>query len=269
MLSLIRLGAGLSALASLALIPSPALASGLRFCFEDGAQPPWTQPDGSGLALDLLRQAAGRVHEEVELQPLPWKRCINEVASNRFDGAVGSADTPERRALGHLPTLADGKSDVDAALYVDYYYVYARSGSGAIWDGRQLVVPHGTVLIPRGYHLSMNLISHGYTVNESIHSGAEGLRMLQSGQADVAILPSTDTLTLAKNRRYRDSIVVSEAPWALSPGYLLVSNACFQQDAERIRRLWESIRVVRHSPAYGEEVRQVTGQAPIFADPSG
>lgn len=238
----------------------------MQFCYEDVAQPPWTQPDGSGLALELLRTAAEPLHETIELKPLPWKRCIASVAANEVDGAIGSADTPERRGIGQLPTRADGSGDTDAALYVDYYYVYIRNGSGASWDGRQLNLPHGSVLIPRGYHLEDNLISRGYKVNESIGSGEEGLRRLQSAQADVAILPASGTKMLAQSRRFRDAVTVAPEPWDLSPGYLLVSKARYQQDPARIQALWESIRAVRHSAAYAERVRSITGEPPIFVD---
>ena len=46
----------------LAGVPLATGASPLRFCFEDASQAPWTEPDGSGLALDLLRTAAARLH---------------------------------------------------------------------------------------------------------------------------------------------------------------------------------------------------------------
>ncbi len=248
-------------------IATPAAAEPLRFCFEDGPEAPWTLPDGSGLTLDLLRTAAERVHEEVVLQALPWKRCIAGVSENRIDGAIGSADTPERRRIGHIPMRADGSADIDAALYVDYYYVYLRKGSGVSWDGRQLIVPHNTVLIPRGYNLEADLATLGYKVNESINSGEEGLRMLRAGLAEVAILPTMATLEQAKSLQYRDTVTVAAKPWSLSPGYLLVSNGRYEKDPARIRALWESIRAVRHTAEYSERVRKITGRPPIFAEP--
>jgi polar amino acid transport system substrate-binding protein len=224
-----------------------AWAAPLRFCYESAPEPPWTMPDGSGAVLDLLRTVADHLHEQFVLLPIPWKRCIEEVRVAEMDGAIGSADIPERRLLGKLPLLADGKADPTAAVYEEYYFVYSRTGSGAGWDGAHLIVPRGGIVIPRGYSIAVELRSQGYKVLESVDRGEDGLRMLRAGMADIAILPSLETHTLALGARFRDSITVAPQAWKLLYGYLLVSNASYQQSPARIQAIWNSIRETRRS----------------------
>jgi polar amino acid transport system substrate-binding protein len=231
------------------VLAMPARSAPLRFCYEEAPEPPWTMPDGSGEVLNLLRAVADRLHEQFVLQPVPWKRCIEEVRQGEFDGAVGSADTPERRTIGRLPLLADGKADATAALYENYYYVYSRTGSGAGWNGKHLTVPRGGVVVPRGYSIALELRAQGHTVLESIDRGEDGLRMLRSGMADIAILPGPKTRALALGPRYRDSITVSQQSWKFIPGYLLASNAIYEQNPARILAIWSAIRETRQSTA--------------------
>lgn len=228
-----------------------AAAAPLRLCYEDVALSPWTAPDGSGLNFNVLRRVQERLAEQFDFVPLPWKRCLEEVRVGHMDGVFAAADTPERRLFSVAPTLPDGHADPRAALYSDTFNVYLRNGSGASWNGKDLLAPRGRVVVPRGYFLAGLLRERGVEVNEAVKTSEEGLRMLANGIADAAVLQGRDAEWLAANDpRFRGLISEAATPYVVMPLYLLIGRKAYDSDPKRALAIWEEIRAVLLTPEY-------------------
>ena len=240
----------------------------LRLCYEDVPQSPWTMPDGGGLNLELLRRVEKQLNENLVFLPMPWKRCIDNVHWGTVDAVIGSADTPERRADGKLPTVADGHTDPTAALDVESYNIFLRTNGDARWDGKTLLVPRGSVIVPRGYIVAQALRDKGYPVQEAVKSAEEGLRMLAEGAADVAVLFGLEAEDLARTPRFRDKVKEVGPAFMTMPFYLLVSHASYQRDPQRFEAIWNSIRAVRMTVTYRQLEDGATRRTPAEANRS-
>lgn len=239
----------LSALPARATVP-------LRLCFEDVAQAPWTMPDGTGLNLELLHRVAQLTGEHFVFQAKPWSRCIEEVRAGATDAVIGTADTPERRQVGKLPTLPDGQGDASAAVNEESYYVFLRPGSNANWDGKAFGHFQGAIVVPRGYYFVGALKAQGYKVDETIKSAEEGLRLVAEGLADIAILYGEEASTLARSQRFRGKVAKAAKPYVTLPFFLMFSHQAYDQNPKRVQAIWDGIRTVRATAEYREQEAQ-------------
>ncbi len=236
-------------------------AAPLRLCYEDINQPPWSAPDGSGLNLVLLNKVAQQLDERFTYLPKPWKRCFEELHWGNVDGVIGAADAPDRREIGVLPRLADGRPDPSDALNEDTYYVFTRKGSGASWDGKRLTVPHGAVIVPRSYSAATRLRSQGYPVDEIIKTPEEAFRLMVDGKADVAVLFGRGSVELASSPRFSEHVEEAGTPYLTQPYFVMAGQSAYNRDPKRFDAIWKAIRDVRASPEYRKLEKNAAGQA--------
>ncbi len=223
----------------------------LHLCYEDVPQGYWTHPNGTGVALDLLRKVESRLGEHFTYAPMPWRRCLEEVRIGTMDAAIGAADVAERREYGVYPTLPDGSVDSKMAIWTDAFNVFYRVDSKVLWDGRQLIVPKGAVMAQRSYAIGNILRDRGFKVVEPAKSVVDSLRFLAVGSVEVAVLQGVDAQWLCANdARFQGLIRQGSAPYAVLPLYLLPARLSYGRDPKRMQAIWSEIRNVRASAEY-------------------
>jgi len=93
----------LSALTALAFVVAQPRPTGTRETIDVGvedAAAPWSQPDGTGYANDLVRAAFDAVDIDVRLHVLPYARCKQHVLNGELVACVSMSPAPElRRAV--------------------------------------------------------------------------------------------------------------------------------------------------------------------------
>ncbi|MGZ3182758.1 MAG: substrate-binding periplasmic protein [Telluria sp.] len=230
------------------LAGAAAPAPPLTFCFEDVPMQPWTMPDGTGLNLALLRRVEAATGERFAFVSRPWKRCMEEARTGKVDAVVGAADTPERRIFGSFPTLPGGAADRDAALYSDSAWVYLRGGGAARWNGAELAPGGGAVIAQTGYHAAELLAGRGLRVH-GVKTAEEGLRLLASGAADVAVLQSMSARRQVRSSNFA-TVQLSPQPFVTLDYYLMFSRAAFARAPARAQRIWAAIAREKRSAAY-------------------
>lgn len=241
--------------ALLAALAAPAAqcasAAPLRLCYEDVPQPPWTMPDGSGLNIELLKRVEKLIGERFVLSSRPWLRCMEETRIGRMDGMIGGADSPERRQFSVPPLLPDGSPDASRAMYYDNVSFFLRSDSGVAWDGKELTNPRGIVVTQRGYFVADLMRARGQKVIDTVKSADEALRVLASGNADVALLMENSVQgKLRDDPRFRDRIEMAPVPFTVFPFYLLIAHRSYKKDPARFEAIWSAIAAVRATPDY-------------------
>ncbi|HEY8023705.1 MAG TPA: transporter substrate-binding domain-containing protein [Burkholderiaceae bacterium] len=238
---------------SLVLMPLSAFAAppSLNFCFEDVLQRPWTKPDGTGLNIVLLQRVARQLGEHFTYSAKPWSRCQEEVRNGTSDGVFGVSDTSERRQYSVYPTLPDGKSDPEEALYEDRFDVYLRIGGRASWNSMTLSSPERPIIAQRDYYVAALLRDRGYNVVEYAKSAEDGLRFLSHGMADAAVLQGVEAQSLAaRDPRFSANVKRVEPSYLILPLYLAVGRGVYEHDPKRIKAIWTAIREVRASAQY-------------------
>ncbi|MES2127694.1 MAG: transporter substrate-binding domain-containing protein [Pseudomonadota bacterium] len=244
-----RLTASLALLAL--LCGSWATAAPLKLCFENVAQAPWTMPDASGLNFELLRRVEKLTGEQFQFHARPWIRCMEETRTGAMDAMIGAADSPERRLFSRLPILPDGRANPDKALYEDRVDVFLREGSGAAWDGKDLVNPRAIAVAQRGYFVGDLLRARGQSVIDNIKSAEEGLRVLAAGSADVAVLLGRSAEKMVQDDpRFAGRITLAPQPFTQFAFYLMVGRKTYAANPARIEAIWNAIATVRIQPDY-------------------
>ena len=243
------------ALASLALLVllsgTSATAAPLKLCFENVPQGPWTMPDASGLNFELLKRVEKLTGEQFQFLARPWIRCTEETRNGLMDAMIGAADSPERRQFSILPVLPDGRPNPEKALYEDRVDVFLREGSGASWDGTDLVNPRAIAVAQRGYFVADLLRGRGQNVIDNIKSAEEGLRVLAAGTADVAVLLGRSAEKMVQDDpRFAGRIVLAPQPFTQFAFYLMVSRKTYAANPARIEVIWNAIAAARAQPDY-------------------
>lgn len=230
---------------------SGASAAPLNLCYEDVPQAPWTMPDGGGLNIELLKRVARLTGEQFNYVARPWKRCEEETRSGVMDGMIGPSDNPRRRAFSVPPQKPDGAQDPERAMYHDHVGVYLRTGSGAGWDGRQLVNPRGLAVAQRGYYAVDMLQALGQKVIDTPKSAEEGLRLLAVGAADVAVLMGRSAEGMVRDDpRFQGRIMLARQPFAALDFHLMIGRKTYERDPKRFEAIWNAIAAVRATPEY-------------------
>lgn len=234
-----------------ACLMADASAAPLNLCFEDVAQAPWTMPHGAGLNIDLLKRVERLTGEQFNYIARPWKRCEEETRSGVMDGMIGPSDNPRRRAFSVPPLKPDGAQDPERAMYHDHVALFLRTGSGAGWDGRNLVNPRGIAVAQRGYYTVDMLQALGQKVIDTPKSAEEGLRLLAVGAADVAVLMGRGAEeSLRNDPRFHGKIELARQPFAIFDFHLMIGRKAYDKDPGRFEAIWHAIATVRATAEY-------------------
>lgn len=233
-------------------LPAACLAQPpLVLCYEDVPQAPWTMPNGSGLNFELLKRVEKLTGEKFVFAARPWKRCMEETRNGLMDGMIGGADSPERREFSLPPLLPDGTPNPAKAMYQDRVDLFIRNGSGASWDGKQLINPRGIVVAQRGYFVAQLMRERGQTVLDTVKSAEEGVRMLATGAADVAVLLGQGGADMVRDdARFQREISMAKMPFVVFSFHLLIGKKTYAANPARIEALWNAIATVRADPEY-------------------
>ncbi|HEY5799631.1 MAG TPA: amino acid ABC transporter substrate-binding protein [Burkholderiaceae bacterium] len=257
----VRLARRLTALFAVAslglavLLPASShAAETLRFCYERIDVPPWRYVDGTGLHFDLLNRVAKRLDINFELQPLPWKRCMENLKGNLVNGAFAVSFKPDRLPVAVYPGLAPGASglpDANLRIGTDRYVLVRRRGGNLDWDGQSLQNLNGAIGVQADYSIGTQLRALGATVDDNSQNLRELMMKLAAGRlAGAAILGSANSIFLARNPQLAAQLETRPLPLVEKPYYLVLSHAFVANRPELAARIWKTIETVRKSPEY-------------------
>ncbi|MFO1250243.1 MAG: transporter substrate-binding domain-containing protein [Inhella sp.] len=236
----------------------------LRVCLNETAHPPWRESDALGRArrtgLDyvFLQQLEARSGYRVQVEPMPWRRCLEAVQAGAQDAVFGISYLPEREVLGVFPPPRGAPDEQYAIRRFDFSW-YVRRDSPARWDGQQLSgLPKPVRVVAQpGFSIGQVLRGRGYSVREAARSSEGNLHLVLQGEADVAALQTHEAdrvqaldATLMKGVRKLEPILQQRIY------FVVFSRAFHDAQPERALRLWRQMAEVRDSEAY----RQAEGK---------
>lgn len=223
----------------------------LTLCVEDVPQQPWTTPNQGGLNFILLARVESIAGVQFKVEPKPWRRCLNDLEFGRVDGLIGAAFSTERLTFARFPMLKNGQPDGDSALFIGKTYIFMRANGQASWDGKSLINPRRIVIAQRSYMATERLKALGFMVLDDAKTPEDGLRALVANRADVAVLHSEFAhFLVGTDERFKGRITETQQPFDVSPHYLAFGWRTYQEDPERIERIWKAIATVRRSADY-------------------
>ena len=139
----------LAALLAILALPAGA-AETIRVCSDDQPHPPFYFPDREGTVQVLLRMAAARAGVEIQIVPMPVRRCEAEIQNGGAD-AIAVAEFESQALKRYVFPLRNGRADPAKSVASTSALVFRSKGSSASWDGRRFTNLNGPVLVQTGH----------------------------------------------------------------------------------------------------------------------
>lgn len=198
----------------------------IKACTENEDSFPWVLKDRPGLTVLMLRMLEKQVGGKIEVVPLPWKRCMDDVKTGAVDAAFKiSYDAARAAELGNYPMSGD-KPDASKRLLTDSYSLYRVKGALAEWDGKVLKVT-GSVGARSGFSVVDQLKGLGAKVDDGTRSAYDNLKKLVAGRF-VALALQTDEgdISVENNPEFKGKVERIK-PFLVEKPYFLIFSKPF------------------------------------------
>lgn len=233
----------------------------LRVCTLDQPFHPFTMPDGSGQAQELLRQAAKGSDLTVANVMAPRLRCREMLKAGEVD-AIMSGYLPEREEYGVFPKRG-GRIDETMQLGAVRYLVYRQRGSKVGWHGQQLrgLGPAPVGVLP-GMAVTSRIVQAGGRIDEGAKTIEQNFEKLAVGRLAAVVALESDAQQLL-DQKFKDRIDVLPIAFDVTPVYLHVNPIYYRRYKADIELYWKAIRKTRTSPAYQQYLKRAKASAPL------
>jgi polar amino acid transport system substrate-binding protein len=235
-----------------------AQSAPIKLCYEDSDNAPWLIKGGQGLNNVLLDMAAAKSNVKIEQVALPWKRCLDSLASGAVAGAIGASFTAERAAYATYPTTADGKPDPARRIKTDGYSLYRQKGTSANWDGKQfsqLTTPIGVQL---GYSVVGDLKKLGVAVDEGRAEADTVMKKLLAGRIQLGALQTTEGDELLKRPEFGSKIEKLPLAFTEKPYFVIFNKEFFEKNKAGAEALWNGLAQARESKEFASLLKEKT-----------
>lgn len=234
--------------------PSSAVDDGrpvVRTCYNELLGP----PDSGHFSLMLIRAVAKAVPDvRIELQPLPWMRCLILASRGDVDAILGASFTPERALDLVYPRDAQGQPDDARRLFSQGYRLLRRRGEAVDTDGVRFSGLNGAIGVERGHSSAVFARAAGARVDDNHPDLAAMLAKLRGGRLDGVLVADPQYATLRQQPGALDGL--EAVPTGLQQrGYFLVFSWNFSRGAPALaERLWAEAARQRDVP----DIRRAT-----------
>ncbi|MFZ5844308.1 MAG: substrate-binding periplasmic protein [Pseudomonadota bacterium] len=228
------------------------------FAYEDRELYPFYAGDGEmvpvqpGVYIELIQQVARRHPQlRLELQRMPWKRCLISLMEGRVDALVASY-RGERQQNGVYPLLPGQQPPAvtdhrpppaQLRISAQTYALYRHRDAKLDWNGSAFLDLNGAIGAPRGYSIVDDLRKLGVTVEESdnIYGALKKLQLKRlAGVAafDVVADQYISHSEFAELERVATPLVTKD--------YFLMLSHTFVRDHPAVAQaLWQSLAELR------------------------
>lgn len=221
----------------------------LTLCYDYGGQYPWVLKDGKGLNVVLLEMVAANVGEKFDLQPMPWKDCLESIKKGAVDGAFAASHTTERAEFAVYP-MADGKPDPSKRMHTDGYTLLRLKGSKLSWNGSKFSNLSGPIGTQAAYSIIADLKKWGATVDSNADTPETLLRRFGSGQIPAIALLTGEAKHTMKNPYLAGKVEIVSPPLTEKPYFLIFSRSYYDKNRKTADALWSMVAKLRESAEY-------------------
>ena len=237
------------------MLGHPLQAQGLTLCYEDARNTLGNTSDRQAQNYHLVMQAAAKSGERVKLMPLPWKRCLSQVAKGLVDGALDASYTEERAAFAAYPTTADGKPDPKRRLWAGGYSLYKLKTSAAGWDGQNFTHLTGPIGLQLGYSIGDDLKRLGVPIREFSGDAGVLLKWLTAGHVPLVALLTDEGDALLEDPVLAATIEGIQPAFSQKPYFVIFHKRYYADRQKAVESFWTHIATVRESQAFKQFVR--------------
>ena len=246
----------LAALLAFLALPAGA-AEIIRVCSDDQPHPPFYFPDREGTVQLLLRMAAKRAGVDLQIVPMPVRRCEAEIQNGGAD-AIAVAEFEPAALNRYVFPLRNGRADSAKSVASTSALVFRCKGCRASWDGRRFTHLDSPVLAQTGHvFITRRLESMHIPFDSGAAAAEQNFLKLIGKRGELAILPQHDGLALLREPKWADKIEALPAPFATEEFFLVFSKRYFEAKAPVAEALWKAIADLNTSREYRQAVRKM------------
>ena len=221
----------------------------LTFCADQNFWYPFTfveDDEVTGIHVDIIRHALTRLDYELEVQPLPWLRCLRESELGNVDGIITASWSEDREDFLRFPEDASVSESSSLAVSHVRYVVVVLADSDYEYQGELQTLPQ-PVRVPRGYSIARDIRQQGLDVDDEAPADDNNLmKLLRDRKGSVIATP--DVLdTLLSRHEFNGRFRVSEMP-VTSKDYFLPFSRNGRISREQAREIWQEISRIRNNP---------------------
>lgn len=232
----------------------------VRICMEDGIWAPYLfvfADTPAGIHADMVRQALTDIGVPFQIQPMPWKRCLEWSRLGKADALLSMGYTAEHAKHYFYPEDASESGTSAQRLTQVGYAVVVRKDTQFVWTGETRAIPqpagiplgHGTADKLKALGIKVVYGSRYDDVFEMLIRHRVNSIVLSSELADLYLLPNQLGAQLLK---YEPALTSKSLFLAVSRNGV-VSNTDAQQ-------IWEAIANVRNNAKLMRAFRQKANQ---------
>ena len=222
----------------------------VKVCTENDDSYPWVLKNRPGLTILQLQLVEKKVQGKLAIEPLPWRRCLEEIKTGGVDAVFKISYSAARAAeLGVYPMQGD-KLDAGKRLLTDSYSLYRLKGTKVEWDGKTLKVD-GVVGAQSGFSVVDQLKSLGAKVDDGVRSADISLRKMLAGRiVALALQTEEGDMSIEGDPDFKTKIERIKPVLVEKPYFLIFSKQFYAANTVYAKEIWEAIAAVRESDEY-------------------
>lgn len=234
-------------------LPLTAVAQPLQLCHDAAVDPKYEVSvtvganTVTGLHTVMTLQILTKLGIDVQLQKMPWVRCINAVSKGDVDGAIGVGWTAERAHSMHFPDQPNGEADPARALFSVNYFVYSHAEGDLQWDGQKFYQLKFGIAAPKGFVVAQMLQQLG--VYNPLQADIDAAIMLTANKRIDGFVQS-ETVAEGQLALSKDAKLIKrlEPVFFSQPLYLVFSKKAMQRRPAQLKQIWQTIPEFRPVP---------------------
>ncbi len=248
-----------------ALISISASAKELTLCHEDNDSFPWILPNEKGLSHIELRLVEKKLGDtKFKILAMPWKRCLEELKENKYDGAFAASYKADRLANGAYPGVTigakEGTPDESKRLHVSEYALYVKKGSAIKWDGKKITGAK-KVGAQSGFSILELLKKQKDEKNfdvldDSSKNSVALLNKVANGNIDAAAVIVMQAEHAIKTNKELANLERISLPLEKKPYFLILSHKLAKESPDLAKKIGDTVATVRESSEFKDKMKE-------------
>jgi polar amino acid transport system substrate-binding protein len=243
-------------------LTSPLIKNGpvvsFTACIDDRPWIPHTNPnlEKPGTMQILVDNVSRDLNVRVDIEALPWKRCLANVRAGRTDAVIGANDAPYFKQFVEFPKLVSSDTTDEArSLGTARILLVKKIDSLLEWDATSLAHlsrPVGTAL--GTYVMKSAVLKFGGEVDDAARTDDQNLKKLLQDRVDLVAGYEFDLQQLIQ-KSYKGKVTILPIPLAESHYYLAFSKEFYRLHPALVESFWNRISTFRFRPSQQSMLR--------------
>ena len=218
----------------------------------DGNYPPnemGTDPQVTGIHIDLVNQVAQTLQLKVKWESVPWTRAVNMIKDGEADAITYIGKTPEREQFVHF---VEGN---EVSIAENGFVILKENASRLTYTGdyKQLKVLEPVVVL-RGYTYGGTFDQTTEIQKYPVKELDQVLNMLKSKKYSIGIVNVGEAKPIARSLGIRDQLVFLEPFVSQLPNYIGFSKK--RSNLEVAQKFASAIKAFKQTSAYQEILKK-------------